>query len=239
MGIKIYTYSNPYDLSREVFWKDIQNCPHFCVSQTMVNGFESILDRDGKYKTMTTIRNLMNTLYENWEDINTRVRQIMETDNAVAQIAINENDHNIRSSLEYNTKSIAQCIRLFKELGIDPELLDDSKLNPVQKCLVAIYKNISQRRQSSFRFNRVMNEADIDSAIIRALRKKKNNQDNPYSELNKETVVIHGIHQFSPAMLCAIEDISKQKNVVLLFNYQNSQIFTLSKKNYIHCLKAK
>ena len=227
MGIKIYTYSNPYDLSREVFWKDLQNCPHFCVSQTMVNGFESILDRDGKYKTMTTIRNLMNTLYENWEDINTRVRQIMETDNAVCQIAINENNHNIRSSLEYNTKSIAQCIRLFKELGIDPERLDDSKLNPVQKCLVAIYKNISQRRQSSFRFNRVMNEANIDSAIISALRKKKNNQDNPYSDLNKETVVIHGIHQFSPAMLCAIEDISKHKNVLLLFNYQEqySQIY--------------
>ena len=97
----------------------------------------------------------------------------------------------------------------------------------VQKCLVAIYKNISQRRQSSFRFNRVMNEANIDSAIISALRKKKNNKDNPYSDLNKETVVIHGIHQFSPAMLCAIEDISKHKNVLLLFNYQEqySQIY--------------
>ena len=226
MGIKIYTYSNPYDLLQEVFWKEIQNCPHFCVSQTMVNGFESILDPNGNHKTMTTIRNLMNTLYENWEDINTRVRQIMEIDNAVCQIEINGNN-NIRSSLEYNTKSLAQCIRLFKELGIDPQLLDDSKLNPVQRCLVEIYKNISQRSNSSFCFNRVMNEADIDTAIINALRKKKKNQDNPYTELNKETVVIHGIHQFSPVMLCAIEDISKYKNVVLLFNYQEqySQIY--------------
>ena len=154
MGIKIYTYSNPYDLLQEVFWKEIQNCPHFCVSQTMVNGFESILDPNGNYKTMTTIRNLMNTLYENWEDINTRVRQIMEIDNAVYQIEINGNN-NIRSSLEYNTKSLAQCIRLFKELGIDPQLLDDSKLNPVQRCLVEIYKNISQRSNSSFCFNRM------------------------------------------------------------------------------------
>ena len=34
------------------------------------------------------------------------------------------------------------------------------------------------------------------------------------------SIVIHGIHQFSPAMLCAVEDISKFKTVILLFNYQ-------------------
>ena len=34
------------------------------------------------------------------------------------------------------------------------------------------------------------------------------------------TIIFHGIHQFSPAMLRAIEDISKYKTVILLFNYQ-------------------
>ena len=227
MGIKIYTYSNPYDLSREMFWNEIYNCPQFCVSQTMVNGFESILDPEGKYKTMTTIRNLLNALYENWEDINTRVRQIMEVDSAIHQLSIDEKNVNIKSSLEYNTKSLAQCIRLFRELGINAELMIDSGLNPVQKYLVDIYRIISKRKQSSFDFCRATNEELIDTAIINALKKKRNNKDNPYNELNKETVVIHGIHQFSPAMLCAIEDISKYKNVVLLFNYQEqySQIY--------------
>lgn len=220
MGIKIYTYSNPYELSRETFWNEIQNSPHFCVSQTMVNGFESILDPYGKRKTMTTIRNLLNTLYEDWEDMNVRVRQIMEVDNAIHELSIEEQNGNIRNSLEYNTKSIAKCIRIFEELGLEADSFDVSEMNPVQKYLVEIYRYISKRKKTSFRFNRIMDKAKIDDALLSALRKKRNNKDNPYNDLNKETVVIHGIHQFSPAMLCAIEDISKYKNVVLLFNYQ-------------------
>lgn len=34
------------------------------------------------------------------------------------------------------------------------------------------------------------------------------------------TVVIHGIHQFTPTILSMIEEVSKYKRVVLLFNYQ-------------------
>ena len=100
MGIKIYTYSNPYELSRETLWNEIQNSPHFCVSQTMVNGFESILDPYGKRKTMTTIRNLLNTLYEDWEDMNVRVRQIMKVDNAIHELSIEDMSDNIRISLD-------------------------------------------------------------------------------------------------------------------------------------------
>ena len=42
MGLKIYTYSNPYEIRRESYWNEIKDCAHFCVSQTMVNGFEDI-----------------------------------------------------------------------------------------------------------------------------------------------------------------------------------------------------
>lgn len=42
MSLSIYTYSNPYDISNEPYWESIRDCAHFCVSQTMVNGLQSV-----------------------------------------------------------------------------------------------------------------------------------------------------------------------------------------------------
>ncbi|WP_019680704.1 hypothetical protein [Ruminococcus flavefaciens] len=219
MGIKIYTYSNPYEINLESYWDEIKDSAHFCVSQTMVNGLEDVYPSLKKGGYLTTIRILLNSLYSDWEDENTRVKQIMEVDNAINNLTMDEDESgNARRSLEYNTKSLVKCIRLFKELGLSADSFDISQLNADQRYLVDIYKYISNREYTSFKFNRVTDEHNINELIIEALRNKHKEQ--PYQDLSKDTVVVHGIHQFSPAMLCAIEDIAKYKTVILLFNYQ-------------------
>ena len=50
------------------------------VSQTMVNGMNQTYPLLKTRQATATIRTLVNSLYENWEDINTNVRQIMEVD---------------------------------------------------------------------------------------------------------------------------------------------------------------
>lgn len=217
MGLKIYTYSNPYDIKRESFWNEIKDCAHFCVSQTMVNGLEEIYPSLKESGCLTTIRILINTLYSDWEDENTRVRQIMEVDNAINTLPLDESD-NARRSLEYNTKSLVKCIRIFKELGLSANSFDISRLNTDQKYLIDIYKYICSREKTSFEFKRVSQADVIEQKISDALKNK--HKDLPYDKLDRSAVVIHGIHQFTPAILCAIEDISKFKNVILLFNYQ-------------------
>lgn len=185
----------------------------------MVNGFEDIYPslKEGGY--LTTIRILINTLYSDWEDENIRVKQIMEVDNAINALPLDEDvTGNSRRSLEYNTKLLVKCIRLFKELGLDANSFDTSRLNADQKYLIEIYKYISSREKTSFEFKRPFLSEIIDEKILEALKTKHKNF--PYDKLDRHTVVIHGIHQFTPAMLCAIEDISHFKNVVLLFNYQ-------------------
>ncbi len=219
MGLRIYTYSDPYAISRESYWDEIKNCAHFCVSQTMVNGLEDIYPslKEGGY--LTTIRILINTLYSDWEDENRRVKQIMEVDNAINSIPLDEDESgNARRSLEYNTKSLVKCIRLFKELGLSADSFDISRMNTDQKYLIDIYKFICNREKTSFDFRRASQADVIEEKILEALKNK--HKDYPYDKLDRGTVVIHGIHQFTPAMLCAIEDISRFKNVILLFNYQ-------------------
>lgn len=219
MGLKIYTYSNPYEIKRESYWNEIKDCAHFCVSQTMVNGLEEIYPslKEGGY--LTTIKILINTLYSDWEDENRRVKQIIEVDNAINSLNFDENlNVSARRSLEYNTKSLVKCIRLFKELRLNANSFDVSRLNMDQKYLIDIYEYICSREKTSFEFERIPRADIIDEKILEALKNKHKNHS--YDKLDRSTVVIHGIHQFTPAILCAIEDISRSKNVILLFNYQ-------------------
>lgn len=220
MAIKIYTYSDPYSIDREPYWREIADCPHFCVSQTMVNGLEDVYPSLKAKQTLTTMRILLNSLYSDWEDRNTRVRQIMEVDNAIYKLTIKgENADTIRRSLEYNTNSLVSAVRLFVELGVDAEKLVTSDQNNDQKLLVEIYRDIAARQNSAFSFHRAVSEEEIEQGIVNALMKKHKALDvNSYS---KNAIVVHGIHQFSASMLCAIEDISKYLDVILLFNYQN------------------
>ena len=217
MSIKIYTYSDPYKLKEESFWDKINNALHLCVSQTMVNGMTELYPSLKKHTT--TFMAFLNEFYNNWEKINTKVRQMMEVDNAVERMTISsENADHIRRSLAYNIKSLVSCIRIFKELGLIPENADCSKLNIDQIYLLQIYQIICQNRNSAFSFTRVETEAEIDTAIQNILKQK--NKAYPYDTITHGRIVIHGVHQFTPSMLCAIEDISRYKEVILLFNYQ-------------------
>ena len=108
MSIKIYTYTNPYALEEEEFWDDIRCCPQFCVSQTLVNGFRGTYDCFNENLNITTIKNLINLLYKQWDDFGTKIKQMIEVDNAIGMLQI-EGDHvdSVRKSLYNNAKNIA------------------------------------------------------------------------------------------------------------------------------------
>lgn len=219
MGIKIYTYSNPYEIDCESFWNEIKDCAHFCVSQTMVNGMNQTYPHLKSRQATATVRSLVNTLYEDWESINTNIRQIMEVDNAISKLDYQTSClENVKRSLLFNTKSIVSCIRMFKELGLDSKLMVKDELNIDQQYLVDLFKIIDDNEITSFSFEQSFSQEDIEKAIDDALVYHKKDVD--LNAIDRNRIVIHGVHQFTPAMLSAIEDVSKYKEVVLLFNYQ-------------------
>lgn len=71
MAIVIYTYSNPYRLHRELYWKLIKNGFHLCASQTLANGlcdqYKNQYKNDFFIGKLTTITRFINTLYDEWE----------------------------------------------------------------------------------------------------------------------------------------------------------------------------
>ena len=62
MNIVIYTYSNPYRLNTEPYWDLVAQAPHFCVSQTMVNGLEAVYKKKHNLSKACTIEQLMKKL---------------------------------------------------------------------------------------------------------------------------------------------------------------------------------
>ena len=170
MAMRIYTYANPYEIDCEPFWNEIKDCAHFCVSQTMVNGLNQTYPTLKNKKTIVTIRTLINCLYENWEDINVNVRQIMEVDNAISELSFKTSSlENVKRSLIFNTKSIVSCIRMFKELGLDSKRMSKNELNIDQQYLVELYKIIDLKEHSAFSFERVSSKEQIEQAIDNAL----------------------------------------------------------------------
>jgi len=226
MAITIYTYSNPYKIDKEPYWASIQNCFHLCVSQTLVNGMCDQYNKFFKGK-LTTISNFINVLYENWESDATAISQRAAIDNVIEYLdfasAIDDdiNYSDIINSLKRNRSYVFESIRKMFELGMEPGNIKVLELTYEQKCVVKIYKELKRTENKFFTLRNDFTEEDINKAISNTIMSVIGDGKKKEAEhIRNDSVIIHGIHQFSPIMLKTIEILSKYKLVVILFNYQ-------------------
>lgn len=109
-------------------------------------------------------------------------------------------------------------------MGIDFSKIKLKKLTEEQIYLAATYRAILRdESRDLFQLKRQFTEREINEAIRLALVAKdirRNKQPKSIMNVDCDTVIIHGVHQFTPTILSMIEAIEKYKRVVLLFNYQ-------------------
>lgn len=227
MAIIIYTYSNPYKINREQYWVLIKNAFHLCVSQTLVNGLCDQYKGKGFYKgKLTTMNRFINNLYLDWESDAIEISQRAYIDNVIEYMNFGEyidddiDEEDIKTSLKRNRSYVLQSIRIMFELGMNPDNIRNELLTYEQKCIVGLYREILDSKSRLFSLKNDFTKSEVDEAIEKTIIEAAGNIDRDYSEINRETIVIHGIHQFTPIMLRTIEILSKYKNVVILFNYQ-------------------
>lgn len=113
MPIKIYTYADPYHIDDESFWDDIKNCPQFCVSQTMVNGLNMTYEHYKSSHQLCTIRALVDAMYDNWNSLNTKVKQMMAVDKAITELENIRGSYDQFRAMHFNAKILSECIRIF------------------------------------------------------------------------------------------------------------------------------
>lgn len=222
MSIEIYMYHDPYRLNKEKFWDEIKDCPYFCVSQTLVNGLRKIYSKDFELGRVTTVKNLTDSLYKQWMSTSCLVKQHTVIDNIISMglTAVDqEEQNNIRKAFLFNRDEVFNSIRTMFELNINANDIIMKKLTPEQEFIVEVFKKIlKSEKVKNFTLNTNFSKQDISKALICAMQTAKSEFD--IKSVDMHTVVIHGIHQFSPIMLRAIEEISKYKKLILLFNYQ-------------------
>ena len=224
MPIVIYTYSNPYKLNYEPYWALIKKSFHLCVSQTMVNGLCDQYKDFYKGK-LSTINRFINNLYHDWESDEIKISQLANIDNVIDYMTFDEyvediDDEDIKLSLIRNRGYVLQSIRIMYEMEMNPNDICIEKLTYEQKCVVAIYKEILSCNNKLFFLKKNFLCEEIDRAIEQTIQDSLKDSNKDYSDIIKQNIVIHGIHQFSPIMLKTIEALSKYKNVIIIFNYQ-------------------
>lgn len=226
MSLSIYTYSNPYEINNEPYWDSIKSCAHFCVSQTMVNGLSAVYGEltNGQ---LATVEELVEALYPSWFDTKTYIEQYTILTNTLDRVTPNigpERWKKIKQSLRFNKSALLDSIRLMAEMGLSLKNLKIKNITEEQLYLVAAYKAILHGENADeFSLKKNFSESEIDYAIKTALvakDKRRGKEVKSIENVDCDTVVIHGIHQFTPTILSMIEEVSKYKRVVLLFNYQ-------------------
>lgn len=223
MSIAIYTYRDPYKLNKEAYWEEIKGCPYFCVSQTLVNGLKTIYKNDFQQGRVTTIQYLIEALFEYWESTACIVKQHTDIDNIISAglppVLGSDMQENIVRAFLYNREEVFESIRVMFELNININDIVFDKLTSEQKFIVEVFRKIlTSEKKRDFFLKDDFRENEIDIAINHAMQRARKDLD--CAVVNKDCVVIHGVHQFSPIMLRAIERIAEYKKVILLFNYQ-------------------
>ena len=229
MSVIIYTYRDPYKLKEnKELWKEISSCPYFCAAQTLVNGLKVVYGAAFQIGRVTTVKNLTDVLYEKWNGTACAVKQHADIDN----IIVNSSDitgisrielDNVKKSFLFNRDEVFTSIRTMFELKMEPQNIVDKYLTPEQRFIVSVYKKIrASEKSKNFCLEQDFTEEQINQAITKAMITAKDNSSTK-NEIEVETldhIVIHGVHQFSPLLLRAIEEIAKYKKVILLINYQ-------------------
>lgn len=227
MSLAIYTYKDPYRLESEPYWNEIKTCPYFCVSQTLVNGLKYVYKSDFQQGRVTTVQNLIEALYEYWTSTACAVKQHTDIDNIISHnistLLNGSLQQNMASAFLFNREEVFESLRIMFELNINVQDVVEEKLTPEQKFIVEIYRIISNSGViADFTIDEKHSIEEIDKSISSAMAKAAEYAGNEIdlSKIQNDRIVIHGVHQFSPIMLRAIEKIAESKKVILLFNYQ-------------------
>lgn len=223
MSLSIYTYSNPYEINNEPYWESIKYAAHFCVSQTMVNGLESIYS-ELQAGQLTTVEFLTEALYPAWDGTETYIKQYAALSDILQKARFKGSDNDkerIRQALGFNKTKMLDSIRLLSEMNLIFDNIKIRKLTEEQKYLVAAYRSLMKSEYKLlFSFKAFFNEQEINAAIKKALHEENDKKKIGLDAVDCETIVFHGIHQFTPVILNAIEQVAQYKRVVMLFNYQ-------------------
>lgn len=242
MPFKIYTYEDPYKLDKADFWDEISSMPHFCGARTLVNGLKDVLGESIK-GLICPLDELVEheEVYKQWTDnIGLRVQQYSYLSAAFKSFLEKRKiSKPFHMALAQNQNHFLEAIRLFVELDIKASAIDGNKGNTEQKLFVYMLKRAQET--SLFSFPNTPSREKLKEIVVSLAKKEVDECTGTQQEVKRceravnitaqqdfSTIVVHGVHQFSPVQLRLLLAMEKMgMTIIFLFNYQKkfSQIY--------------
>lgn len=254
MPFKIYTYEDPYKLDKADFWNKISALPHFCGARTLVNGLKDVLG-DNIKGLICPLDALVahEEVYMQWTDnISLRVQQYSALSAAFKQLLEKRRIRKpFHMALEQNQNHFLEAVRLFIELDINASAIDGSKGNTEQRLFVHMLKKAQEN--SLFRFPQTPSREKLKEIAVALAKKEVEECTGTPQEVKRceravgvtmeqsfDSVVVHGVHQFTPVQLRLLLAMEKMGMIIIfLFNYQKKYSRIYSSWNDIYgCFEA-
>lgn len=253
MPFKIYTYEDPYKLDKTDFWDEISSLPHFCSARTLVNGLKDIYGDKIKGLICAFDDFVQHEgIYKSWTDnISLRVQQYSRLTSIYShlpgkQIGNATIDKQFVLALIQNQKYFLEALRLFIELDIPAKSLDRSKGNTEQQLFVQILNSV--QNNGIFKFPDTPNLSKVKEVVVDLAKKEIDDCRGTEREVKRckrakeltvgqqfTSIVVHGIHQFTPVQLRLLLDLDKQGvHIIFLYNYQKKYTKIYSSWNDIY-----
>lgn len=245
MGIKIYTYKDPFHIDKYSYWDEIKEYPHLCVSQTLVQGLDKKYKRS-EFNYLYCIDDLMEILYYDWiKNTEVRVNQYIKLSEVIKKIS----DEKTKNSFKFNQNNILDAIRMIKELELDLNE-DKQNLSEEQNLFIKVMKKIEKEECFNvLEKSKIKDRSELLKALNKLLikegkKKKKvldiSNDDKTINKINKELekfrfllkseqqtklldkIVIHGVHRFDSKLFYFIRNLKDLGiDIIFLINYNN------------------
>jgi hypothetical protein len=260
MPYKICTYTDPYSLNKADFWDEIKGYPHFCVSRTLVNGFVDIMQNsfEGLVCQLDDFVNHKDVYCDWTQNVSLRIKQYSYLTAAFRSL-FQEGiiDEPFLLSLGQNQNHFLDALRLLIELGISASALHPEMANREQKLFISVLQKIQSEQKDLFIFPQTPTLPKIKEIIDFLAEKelddfndRNKNKESEYVTKKREwldhlikntktsslkAIVVHGLHQFSPAGLRLLIDLEKSGlEIIFLFNYQEKFSEIYSSWDYIY-----
>lgn len=249
MPFKIYTYEDPYKLDKADFWSEIAALPHFCGARTLVNGLKDVFG-DKIKGLICPLDELVEheEVYMQWTDnISRRVQQYSAFSAAFKQLLEKRRiSKPFHMALEQNQNHFLEAVRLFIELDIPASAIDGSKGNTEQKLFVHMLKQA--QHSPLFRFPETPPCEKLKEIVVGLAKKEVEECTGTPQEVKRceravgvtreqpfNSIVVHGVHQFTPVQLRLLIAMEKMgMTIIFLFNYQKKYSKIYSSWNEIY-----
>jgi len=137
--MKIYTYANPFNMDAEPFWDEIRHAPHFCVSQTLVQGLCRHYGRHA-FNYICTADKIINALYPEWyQSVELKIEQYVSVSRQIELVG----EQSLAKAFKFNQQALVDAFRFALTLGIDPTGFNRDKVQKEQATFLDMLGRMS------------------------------------------------------------------------------------------------